>query len=150
MQTLIIVIALVLLTNWSAPAAFAQGRLPGERFAGELAESRDCVSPECALDAFLACFARRDETLCRAVWPQTPAGPMFTNRAREFAYWWSYRVVRGEFSGADSWEAAVAGRHCGLLSSSPRCTTTPAPPTVYKLGKTARGWSIIEWHTPHN
>lgn len=114
-------------------------------------ESR-CVgsgdTPLCAVETLIACFARRDEALCQAVWPTAPKGAFFGEMQRWQAYWWSYRVAGVEMLGADEARISIAGRHCGLVRDPPNCRTTPAPPTSYRVRRLDGKWQVINWRAP--
>lgn len=105
-------------------------------------------SPLCAVETLLACFARRDEALCRQVWqPPRPDLPLFTSRTPP-GYWWSYRVAAAESVAAGEVVIAIAGRSCGPLSLAPDCLTTPAPPTSYRVRRMGDGWQVVDWGSP--
>src|SRR5690606_17460172 len=65
----------------------------------ERSDSRCIGRPEaplCAVETLLACFARRDDSLCWQVWQPPGAGiRLFPGEARP-GYWWSYRVAAAE------------------------------------------------------
>lgn len=108
-------------------------------------------TPLCAVETLLACFARLDETLCRAAWPAAPAGLLFGAEQRRQAYWWSYRVAEVAPLGPEEAEIAIAGRHCGLLfQAEPVCRSTPAPATRYRVarGPGGVGWRVLDWRSP--
>ncbi|WP_430398446.1 hypothetical protein [Ferrovibrio sp.] len=109
------------------------------------------ATPLCAIETLLACFSRRNEALCRAVWPGAPAGSLFGAEQRHQAYWWSWRVAEVTPLRAGEAEIAIAGRHCGLLShAEPVCRTTPAPATRYRVVRRSDGlgWQVVDWRSP--
>ncbi|WP_300301286.1 hypothetical protein [Ferrovibrio sp.] len=103
-------------------------------------------TPLCAVETLLACFARRDTALCRAVWP--PAATLDFAGASHIRYWWSYRVAAAEQFSPDEAVIAIAGRNCGLVSAEPDCRTTPAPPTRYRVQRRGNAWQVVEWASP--
>jgi len=109
-----------------------------------------CAEPLCALESLLACFARRDEILCRRVWPRSEAaGMLFTPGTRNYAYWWSYRIEAVTQISGGQLDVAVEGRHCGLITQPANCQTEPPPATIYRLQRTPGGaWQIVDWRTP--
>lgn len=134
--------------DWPAVDPPAGYRLLG---AGQPGQGACNVTPLCAVETLLACFSRRDETLCRAVWPGAPAGVLFGAEQRRQAYWWSWRVAEVAPLGGMEAEIAIAGRHCGLLAQAePVCRTTPAPATRYRVGRRpdGPGWQILDWRSP--
>ena len=107
------------------------------------------TTPLCAVETLLACFARRDADLCRAVWPGGEGVAGFLARQHNSRYWWSYRIAAAELSGAGEAVIAVAGRMCGLQTAEPDCFTTPAPPTSYRLRQMDGGrWQVVDWQSP--
>lgn len=105
-------------------------------------------SPLCAVETLLACFARRDEALCRKVWqPPRRNAALFADNGHP-GYWWSYRVAAAEQTAADEAVIAIAGRTCGLLVQRPECSTTPAAPTSYRVRRTDTGWQVMDWSSP--
>lgn len=107
------------------------------------------TAPLCAVETLLACFARRDADLCRAVWPGGEGAAGFLARQQNSRYWWSYRIAAAEQPAAGGAVIAVAGRMCGLQSAEPDCFTTPAPPTQYRLRQTESGrWQVMDWQSP--
>lgn len=103
-------------------------------------------TPLCAVETLLACFARREPALCRAVWPQ--AASLDFTRAGHIRYWWSYRVAAAEQAGPDEAVIAIAGRNCGLQMAEPDCITTPAPPTRYRVQRQGNAWQVVDWSSP--
>ncbi|WP_341704588.1 hypothetical protein [Ferrovibrio sp.] len=103
-------------------------------------------TPLCAVETLLACFANRDESLCWAVWrPPQAGGVLFAGPARP-AYWWSYRIAGAVQTTPDEAVIAIAGRHCGLQLDAPDCSTTPAPPTSYRVRRAVGGgWQVVDW-----
>jgi hypothetical protein len=150
--------AAVLLSLAFSPHAFAQ--LPAVdpvnqyRLIGpaDRSDSR-CIgqseTPLCAVETLLACFARRDADLCRAVWSGGEGVSGFLARLQGSRYWWSYRIAAAEQPAAGEAVIAVAGRICGLQSAEPDCFTTPAPPTQYRLRQVDGGrWQVVDWQSP--
>jgi hypothetical protein len=106
-------------------------------------------TPLCAVETLLACFARRDADLCRAVWSGGEGAASFLMKLQNSRYWWSYRIAAVEQPAAGEVLIAVAGRMCGLQSAEPDCFTTPAPPTQYRLRQTDGGrWQVVDWQSP--
>lgn len=106
-------------------------------------------TPLCAVETLLACFARRDADLCRAVWAGGESVSGFLARLQSSRYWWSYRIAAAEQSATGEALIAVAGRICGLQSAEPDCFTTPAPPTQYRLRQVEGGrWQVMDWQSP--
>lgn len=105
-------------------------------------------TPLCAVETLLACFARRDTDLCRIVWSVGPAGLGF-EATQHWRYWWSYRVAAAEQVTPDEAVIAIAGRSCGLQLAEPDCgTTSPAPPTRYRVRQVAGGqWQVQDWQS---
>ncbi|WP_428247132.1 hypothetical protein [Ferrovibrio sp.] len=134
--------------DWPAVDPPAGYRLLGATQPGQGACS---TTPLCTVETLLACFSRRDEALCRAVWPAAPPGVLFGAEQRRQAYWWSWRVAEVAPLGSGEAEIAIAGRHCGLLSQAePVCRTTPAPATRYRVSRRldGLGWQILDWRSP--
>ena len=136
----------------------ASGQLPAIDPAGQYrligpAERSDsrCIgrpdTPLCAVETLLACFARRDGDLCRMVWPGGGAAAASLMAMNNSRYWWSYRVAAAEQSTADEAVIAVAGRNCGLLQGEPDCSTTPAPPTRYRVRRVEGRWAVMDWQS---
>ncbi len=143
---------------WPAPDAPGQYRMIGPAGSGPTGSSdvgsglTACdTEPLCAVATLLACFSRRDEALCRAVWPGMAPGRLFGDAQANQAYWWSWRLEAVRVLGEGQAELAVAGRHCGLLSrGTPLCLTTPAPATLYRVAwnQEAKAWRVLDWHSP--
>ena len=106
------------------------------------------TTPLCAVETLLACFARRDADLCRAVWSGGEGVSGFLAKLQSSRYWWSYRIAAAEQSNAGEAVIAVAGRMCGLQSAEPDCFTTPAPPTSYRLRQVDGRWQVVDWQSP--
>ncbi|MEK9970533.1 MAG: hypothetical protein VW600_15435 [Ferrovibrio sp.] len=104
-------------------------------------------TPLCAVETLLACFARRDPALCRAVWSGGEGAAGVLSALSSSKYWWSYRVAAAEQSAGGEAVIAVAGRNCGLLSREPDCGTTPAPPTRYRVRQVDGRWQIVDWQS---
>jgi len=138
--------------DWPAVDPPASYRLLGAAQPGQGAGQGACTTtPLCAIETLLACFSRRDEALCRAVWPGAPAGSFFGAEQRRQAYWWSWRVAEVAPLKSGEAEIAIAGRHCGLLSQAePVCRTTPAPATRYRVVRRSdgQGWQVVDWRSP--
>lgn len=105
-------------------------------------------TPLCAVETFLACFARRDAGLCRIVWKDVEAGDLGFQSTGHWRYWWSYRVAAAEQVGPEEMVIAIAGRNCGLQMAEPDCYTTPAPPTRYRVQRMAGAWKVLDWQSP--
>lgn len=105
-------------------------------------------TPLCAVETLLACFARRDADLCRAVWAGGEGVAGFLAKLQDSRYWWSYRIAAAEQTSAGEALIAVAGRSCGLQSAEPDCFTTPAPPTSYRLRQVNGRWQVVDWQSP--
>lgn len=151
-QTLVIFLLMVAASGSQATDR-PQPDPPGQyRLIGGPAVKPACdQTPLCTVETLLACFARRDEALCRAVWPGMAQAMLFGAEQRRQAYWWSWRLEAVRLLGERRMELAVAGRHCGLLSQAePVCRTTPAPATRYQLGwdDSAKAWRVLDWHSP--
>ena len=138
---------------WPAPDVPGQYRMIGP--AGSGAAGSNAVAcdsePLCAVATLLACFSRRDEALCRAVWPGMAPGRLFGAAQANQAYWWSWRLEAVHVLGDGQAELAVAGRHCGLLSrGTPLCLTKPAPATLYRVAwsQDAKAWRVLDWRSP--
>jgi hypothetical protein len=150
-------IAAVLLVLVAGLAGSSWAQLPSVDPAGQYrligpsgrSDSR-CIgrpdTPLCAVETFLACFARRDTDLCRVVWAVGPAGLGFEATAH-WRYWWSYRVASAEQISTDETVIAIAGRSCGLQSAEPDCATTPAPPTRYRVKQVNGRWQVVDWQS---
>lgn len=104
-------------------------------------------TPLCAVETLLACFARRDPELCRVVWATGEGAAGVLTSLASSRYWWSYRIAAAEQSAAGEAVIAVAGRNCGLQRGEPDCTTTPAPPTRYRLRQISGAWQILDWQS---
>jgi len=117
----------------------------------ERSDSRCIGRPEtplCAVETLLACFARRDAELCRAVWSGGERVAGLLARQQNSRYWWSYRIAAVEQSTAGEALIAVSGRTCGLQIAEPECFTTPAPPTQYRLRQLEGRWQVLDWQSP--
>jgi hypothetical protein len=104
-------------------------------------------TPLCAVETLLACFARRDPALCRTVWSGGEAAAGVLAALGSSKYWWSYRVAAVEQPAVGEAVIAVAGRHCGLQMREPDCTTTPAPPTRYRVRQVDGRWQVMDWQS---
>jgi len=138
-------------SDWPRPDAAESYRLIGPAGAAQAgcgrADSAPAGTPECALASLLACFARRDEALCRAVWPAA-APQLFTEAQRWQAYWWSWRIAAVEVMNDSEGAISVLGRSCGLLKQPPDCRVTPSVPTRYRLKRQGEGWIVQDWASP--
>lgn len=105
-------------------------------------------TPLCAVETLLACFARREDSLCWQVWQPPGAGKRLFLRETRPGYWWSYRVAAAEQVSADETLIAIAGRNCGLQIAAPDCVLTPAPPTQYRVRRQNGIWLVVDWSSP--
>lgn len=133
--------------DWPRPDAAGNYRLIAPDGLAQTGCAAPAQTPECALASLLACFARRDEALCRAVWPAA-APRLFTEAQRWQAYWWSWRIAAVEPLSDTEGAISVLGRNCGLIKQPPDCRVTPGVPTRYRLKKQGDGWIVEDWASP--
>ena len=117
----------------------------------ERSDSRCIGRPEtplCAVETLLACFARRDDSLCWRVWHPPGAGTQLFPGETRPGYWWSYRVAGAEQVNTNEAVIAIAGRNCGLQMAAPDCVLTPSPPTRYRVRRQNGGWEVVDWASP--